>query len=300
LISIAKKITDSSKFQSFITVVILLAGIMVGLETDHDLAKNWAGFLHLGDKIIISIFVFEILIKILSFGSKPWRYFYDGWNIFDFIIVAATFLPMGDGGQYVTILRLLRLLRVLKLVRALPKLQILVSALLKSIPSMGYVSLLLLLQFYIYGVAAVFMFGGNDPIHFKDLPISMISLFRTVTLEGWTDLMYIQMYGCNQFGYEGNEALCVNPSASPVLGAFFFISFVLTGTMIILNLFIGVIMNGMDEAQKENDDLDTLNALGSSDSKKVLLAELDQARKDLEKANLVFEKLGKELNRTKT
>ncbi len=296
--AIAKKIADSAKFQNFITLVILFAGILIGLETNHDFAKEWETLLHSADKIIISIFIAEIIIKMLSFGKKPYLYFFDGWNVFDFFIVAATFLPLGEGGgQYVTILRLLRLLRVLKLVRALPKLQILVSALLKSIPSMGYVSILLLLQFYIYGVASVFMFGANDPIHFGNLAIAMVSLFRVVTLEGWTELMYIQMYGCNQFGYDGNEALCLHPSATPLLGAAFFISFVLSGTMIILNLFIGVIMNGMEEAQKENEDLDLNSSLESGATNQALLAEVAQAKKDLEKANSLLEKLSQQVSR---
>jgi len=153
-------------------------------------------------------------------------------------------------------LRLLRLLRVLKLVKALPKLQMLVNALLRSIPSMGYVSLLLLLLFYIYAVAAVTFFGENDPVHFKDLQTAMLSLFRVVTLEDWTDIMYINMYGCANYGYDGIIEKCTNSNAYPIGAALFFVSFVLLGTMIVLNLFIGVIMTGMDEAKRSMDEDD--------------------------------------------
>ena len=186
-------------------------------------------------------------------GRHWYRYFKDPWNIFDFAIVVACLLPFGGG--FVAVLRLLRVLRVLKLVTALPKLQILVGALLKSIPSMLYVSVLLGLLFYLYAVTATFFFSENDPVHFKTLQLSMLSLFRTVTLEDWTDLMYINMYGCDQYGYDGNEALCTKPNAMPVFASAFFVSFVLSGTMIILNLFIGVIMNGMEEAQAEAEEL---------------------------------------------
>lgn len=191
----------------------------------------------------------EIVVKLVARWPKPQNFFNDPWNVFDFAIVAAAFLPIH--AQYVTVLRLLRLLRVLRLVRALPQLRILVTALLKSIPSMFYVGMFLFLLFYIYAVAAVFLFSANDPIHFRDLPQAFISLFRAVTLEDWTDLMYIQTYGCNGYGYDGNEALCTAPTAYPVLSPLFFISFVMIGTMIVLNLFIGVIMNGMDEAREE-------------------------------------------------
>ena len=150
-------------------------------------------------------------------------------------------------------LRLARLLRVLRLLRTVHKLQILVGALLRSIPSMAYVGLLLALLFYAYGGAATFLFSANDPVHFGSLQISMLSLFRIVTLEGWTELLYIQMYGCERYGYDGMAELCTQSSAQPLMAVAFFISFVLLGTMIVLNLFIGVILNGMTEAQAERE-----------------------------------------------
>ena len=254
-----KVVAASPKFHNFITIVILLAGVLVGLETYPSIMAKYGDTMHVLDQAVLWIFVAEIVVKMGAEGKKPWRYFQDPWNVFDFTIVAACFMPVD--AQYVTVLRLARLLRVLKLVRALPKLQLLVSALLKSIPSMAYVSLLLMLLFYVYGVAAVFIFGDNDPVHFRNLQIAMVSLFRCVTLEDWTDVMYIQMFGCDQYGYDGNEHLCTNPNAMPVVGAFFFVSFVLVGTMIILNLFIGVIMNGMDEAQSEAAELDAIERL---------------------------------------
>ena len=182
---------------------------------------------------------------------RPWRFFKDGWNVFDFVIVAACFLPIH--AEYATVLRVLRLLRVLKLVHALPRLQILVNALLKSIPSMGYVSVFLVLHFYVYAVAGVFMFGANDPGHFANLPIALLTLFTVVTMEGWADVMYIQMHGCGAF--EELAKTCTTSTAQPLLAPFFFITFILLGTMIILNLFIGVIMNGMNEAQEEAEKL---------------------------------------------
>ncbi|MEM7084630.1 MAG: ion transporter [Bacteroidota bacterium] len=254
MVQLCKKIAEAKWFQNFITFAIIIAGILVGIATYSEFSEKYHTILEIANKIILWVFVAEVIIKMVAEGKKPWRYFNDGWNVFDFIIVAAAFLPFG--GSSVAVLRLLRLLRVLKLVKALPKLQLLVSALLKSIPSMGYVSILLLLLFYIYAVAAVFFFGDNDPIHFDNLQLSMLSLFRVVTLEDWTDVMYINMYGCENYGYDGNMNLCTNSSASPIGAAIFFVSFVLLGTMIILNLFIGVIMNGMDEARDEANELE--------------------------------------------
>jgi len=203
----------------------------------------------------LGIFVIEAVIKILAEGNRPQNYFKNPWNVFDFIIVVACLLGpvIHLGADFLPVLRLARILRVLRLVSAIPKLQLLVSCLLRSLPSMFYVSILLFLLFYIYGTMAVFLFAENDPIHFRNLQTSILSLFRVVTLEDWTDVMYINMYGSENYGYSSNDLAKWSPisSASPLGGALFFVSFVLIGTMIVLNLVIGVIMNSMDESNAE-------------------------------------------------
>lgn len=251
MVEFCKKIVDSKWFQSFIIFIILAAGIIVGLETYPSLMQTHGDFLHLLDHIVLYIFVLEIILKIAAKGSKPWEYFYDGWNVFDFIIVAVCFLPIG--GAYIAVLRLARILRVFRLVSALPKLQILVGALLKSIPSMSYVGILLFLLFYIYAVIGTFMFGQNDPVHFGSLQVSMMTLFKTITLEGWIDFMNIQVYGSDVYGYEQFQHIARVSSAHPIAAPIYFLSFILLGTMIMLNLFIGVIINGMEETNKEEE-----------------------------------------------
>lgn len=244
-----RRIVEAPWFANTITVVILLAAVLVGLETYPALHARYHLAMTIGDQLILGVFILEIVLKVGAEGRRPWRYFADSWNIFDFLIVVACLLPFS--GSAVTVLRLLRLLRVLKLVRALPKLQILVSALLKSIPSMAYVGIMLGLLFYVYAVAGVFFFSQNDPLHFGTLPIAALTLFRVVTLEGWTEILYINMYGCNRIGYDAMPEACTHPEAMPLLATAYFVSFVLVGTMVVLNLFIGVIMNGMDEAQAD-------------------------------------------------
>ncbi len=255
MVALCKKIAQSKWFQNFIISVIILAGIMVGIQTYGEKVDQWTPIIDVIDWIILIIFTVEVFIKITAEGNQPQNYFKDTWNLFDFFIVVACFAGpfLGDNAEFLPVLRLIRILRVFKLVTALPELQLIVGALLRSIPSMAYISLLLGLLFYIYGAMAVFLFGPNDPIHFENLQTAILSLFRVITLEDWTDIMYINMYGCDNYGYEGNEALCTNSYASPVLASFFFVSFVLIGTMIVLNLFIGVIMNGMDEMKAETE-----------------------------------------------
>lgn len=256
MVQLFRSIAESHRFQNLVTAVILIAGVIVGLETSPEIIGRIGGPLHFIDKVILAIFTIEAVTKIGAEGRRPWRYFCDPWNVFDFLIVAVCYMPVA--GQYVAVLRLARLLRVLKLVRALPKLQVLVGALLKSIPSMGYVALLLSLLFYVYSVAGVFIFGQNDPRHFGSLPIAMVSLFRLVTGDAWTDVMYINMFGCERFGYQDFASMCTHSTAHPTFGAIFFISFMLLGSMVILNLFIGVIMGGMEEARAENVEADRM------------------------------------------
>ena len=248
-------LANSDYFNRFIVATILLAGVVVGAQTYTNFAQENAQILTFLDRLILIIFTLEASIKILGQGKNPFNYFKNPWNVFDFLIVVACLLEpfLNLGGAFLPVLRLARILRVLRLVTAIPKLQLLVTCLLKSLPSMFYVSILLFLLFYIYGAMAVFLFGENDPIHFRNLQTSILSLFRVVTLEDWTDVMYINMYGSNEYGYTAYDLAKWNPtsSGSPLLGAVFFVSFVLIGTMIVLNLVIGVIMNSMDESNAE-------------------------------------------------
>lgn len=246
------RLVKSDRFNNFIIWVIIAASVLVGVETYGEFADANRGILSILDALILTIFVVEIVLKILAEGSRPWRFFLDPWNVFDFVIVAATLLPVG--GEYMAVLRLARILRVLRvsrLVTRLPKLQLIVAALLRSIPAMGYVAALLLLIFYIFAVIAVFIYGENDPVHFGSLQIAMVSLFRAVTFEDWTDLMYINMYGCANYGYDGMMELCTNSKASPVGGALFFIGFILVAGLIMINFFIGVVLTSMDEVTGE-------------------------------------------------
>ncbi|MDG1324263.1 MAG: ion transporter [Opitutales bacterium] len=250
-----KSIVNSKFFQWVILVTIILAGVVVGIQTFKEFAMEHAIVLHTLDSIILGVFVIEAVIKILAEGNSPQNYFKNPWNIFDFSIVVACLLGpvIHFGADFLPVLRLARILRVLRLVSAVPKLQLLVSCLLRSLPSMFYVSILLFLLFYIYGTMAVFLYAENDPIHFRNLQTSILSLFRIVTLEDWTDVMYINMYGSENYGYNSNDLDKWTPisSASPLGAALFFVSFVLIGTMIVLNLVIGVIMNSMEESNAE-------------------------------------------------
>lgn len=229
--NLGKVINDSFWFRKLSLSIILLAGLLVGLETNAQWVKNNSEWLNLVNQAILIFFVFELIIRISAYGKCPWFFFKEGWNNFDFIVVVLCLLPAS--GPFAAVLRLIRILRILRVISALPKLQLLTGALLKSFSSMGYVGLLLSLVCYIYGVAGVHLFSVYDPEHFGSLSLALLTLFRVITLDNWSDIFLIV------------------EAQSPWAAILYFITFILLGTMIMLNLVIGVIMNSMSDMHAE-------------------------------------------------
>lgn len=227
--NIFAKVVRKTGFQRFIIATIVASAILVGLETYPQLHNQYLGTFKIIDYIIQGIFTVEIILRILAYGKNPLAFFKNSNNVLDFLITALFYVPFG--GAYASVFRLIRIIRIFRLVTALPNLQILVGALIKSIPSMGWISLLLLIAMYVYAVLGSFLFGATDPEHFGNLGLSLLTLFQIITLEGWTEIMKQQGDG--------------------IIPVLYFISFILIGTMIILNLFIGVVINGFDEVKKE-------------------------------------------------
>jgi voltage-gated sodium channel len=246
-----RQIARAPWFVRTIIVVILLTGATVGLETypiaqaGGPLATATAWVQTIG----ISIFVVELAIRIGAYGRHPWRFFRKGWNVFDFAVVGLSILPFE--GEYFIVLRLLRTLRLFS---AVPGLQVLVSALVRGIPALGFVGLLLLLHFYIYAVIGTFLFGDNDPLRFGSLHNTMLTLFQVLTLEGWNDIMATEYFG-SDIGYDDSwkdvaGATFRHSRGLPLFAAGYFVSFILIGTMIVLNLVTGVIIRSIEEAHE--------------------------------------------------
>lgn len=234
LSELARRLVESWSFRVAIITVIIVAGILAGVETSAEIVAQHEALLNTLDRAVLAIFVVEIVLKLSSHGRRPLDYFRDGWNVFDFAIVTLCVLPVG--GPFAAVLRLARTLRLLRLVTALPKLQLLVGALIKSLSSMGYVALLLGLVFYIYAVTGVHLFGQASPAYFGNLKVALLALFQMITLDDWRTM------------YDSAQA------AAPVAATPYFVSFILLGTMIMLNLFIGIVMNSMSEMHLELDE----------------------------------------------
>ncbi|MCX5652068.1 MAG: ion transporter [Planctomycetota bacterium] len=239
----ADGVVSSRRFQGAVLGSIVLGGVIVGLETIPAVHDAVGPLLRAIDMAIIAIFVIEAALKITAAGAKPMRYFGDPWNLFDFAITIVCVLPLD--GQFAQVLRLARVARSLRLIKALPRLQLIVGALLRSLPSFGWITLLLFILLYVYSVMGVALFGRNDPERFGTLWSSMLTMFGILTLEGWVDIMREQMGGIPPA--DGGEALHRAPIAAPV----FFVSFILSGTMVFLNLLVGVIVNSLSEGAAE-------------------------------------------------
>lgn len=252
--AILKRIVGSTVFNRLVLGAILLAAILIGVETfpEFDPSAPLGIAIQAAQDAILWLFVIEAILKIGAHGRRPWDYFKDPWNVFDFVIVLICFLPLDT--NYVAIFRMARVLRALRLVSALPQLQLLVTALLRSVPSLTYVGTLLSLHFYVYAVVGTFLFRENDPLHFGNLWNTSLTLFQVLTMEGWPEYLRIQMYGSELFYSQEQIELAGNAreaTAWPLVAPIYFISFILVGTMIVMNLFTGVIVQGLEDAEQE-------------------------------------------------
>jgi len=254
-------------FTTTITCTILAAGVVVGVQTETNSSTPLLDAL---DGIILAIFTIEVVVKVMAEGDRPLRYLYDAWNRFDLFIVGACFifmLPfMPDVGSMLAMLRLLRLLRVLKLVKALPQLRVIIEALISGFGSITFVTIMLFLLFYLFANIGIIFFGTNDPMHFGNLQLAMVSLFVISTMDDWTDIMYTNMLGCDHWGYEfGSSSLgfdskshnylnCTKPHARGWIAALYMVVFIVLGSLVMLNLFIGIVATAMEEAKHDQQE----------------------------------------------
>lgn len=230
MIGFCKRIAASAVFHDLIIIVILVNAVVLGLETSQHIMQSAGGSIQAINWAVQAIFVLEIVVRILAHWPRPLSFFRGGWNLFDFLVVAAAFLPVNGG--FATVGRLLRLLRVTRVVSAFPQLRLIISTMLLSIPSMGHVVLLLSLLLYVYGIAGFYLFRDVDPQHWGSLGTSLLSLFQVVTLEGWADMQRV--------------ILPHKPWAWV-----FFASFIVVAVFVVINLFIAVVINNLEKAKEE-------------------------------------------------
>ena len=220
---------DSPFTQNFIIAVIVVNAITLGMETSKTLMASAGGLIIAIDRICLTIFTIEIAAKLFARGPS---FFRSGWNIFDFSVVAISYVPDAGG---LSVLRALRILRVLRLVSAMPRLRRVIEGFLSAVPGMASVFGLMALIFYIASVIATKLFGDNFPEWFGTLGRSAYSLFQIMTLESWS--MGIV-----------RPVMEVYPYAWV-----FFVPFILVTTFAVVNLVVGLIVNSMQDAHAEEE-----------------------------------------------
>jgi voltage-gated sodium channel len=222
------RVVESSWFDPLMLAIIALNAVTLGLETYDSIDAAIGRELHLANDVILGLFVVELVLRMAAFADRPRDFFRSGWNVFDFVVIAASFVP--GVRENATLLRLARLLRIVRAVRLLPDLRVLTVAVGRSIPGVASLAAITLLLVYVYGMVGWVIFHESDPANFEDIGQSMVTMFVLLTLENLP--VYIER------GQELSDWTLL-----------FYVSYVLVASFLIFNLFIGIVINSMEEAR---------------------------------------------------
>ena len=221
MIAWLRTIDEDPRTERVIMFLIIINAVILGLETNKNVMASHGWLLEILDHVILAVFVIEILARMLVHRGA---FFRDPWSVFDFIVIGISLAPATES---FTVLRALRILRALRLISAVPTLRRVVAGLLASLPGMGAIVFLIGLIYYVFAVLGTKLFGADNPNLFGTLGDSLWTLFTVMTLEGWT-----------------------NDVAKPVMEKHpyawvFLVLFIVVTTFMVLNLFIGVVVNAM-------------------------------------------------------
>jgi voltage-gated sodium channel len=222
-----RKIVDDPRTERVVMGLIIVNAVILGLETNRSLTPEFRHTLEVLDYIILGVFVIEIGARIVVHRLA---FFRDPWSLFDFIVVGIALVP---ATETFSVLRTLRVLRVLRLITVVPALRRVVAGLLASLPGMGSIVLLIGLLYYVFAIMANKLYGDEFPNLFGSLASSLFTLFTVMTLEGWVDGVVKPIMEKHPYAWA------------------FFIPFIIMTTFMVLNLFIGVVVNAMQSAHAQ-------------------------------------------------
>ncbi|XP_055854990.1 sodium channel protein para isoform X49 [Episyrphus balteatus] len=219
----------------FITLCIVVNTMFMALD-HHDMNKEMEKILKSGNYFFTATFAIEATMKLCAMSPK--YYFQEGWNIFDFIIVALSLLELGlEGVQGLSVLRSFRLLRVFKLAKSWPTLNLLISIMGRTMGALGNLTFVLCIIIFIFAVMGMQLFGKNYHDHkdrfpdgdlprwnFTDFMHSFMIVFRVLCGE-WIESMWDCMYV--------GDVSCIP----------FFLATVVIGNLVVLNLFLALLLS---------------------------------------------------------
>ena len=248
---------ESPRIQNLIMAVIVLNAVSLGLETSTGITADYGAALLAFDTFALIVFCAEIGAKLIH---RDIRFFKDGWNVFDFVVVAIALVPAS--GPF-AVLRALRILRALRLLTVVPAMRRVVGALISALPGMGSVFSIIFLVFYVAAVLATNFFGATFPEWFGSIGKSLYSLFQIMTLESWS--MGIV-----------RPVMVIHPLAWA-----FFVPFIMITTFAIVNLFIGIIVDAMQSQHTEEQDVLQAGNEELLAGEKAILAEIRSLREEV-------------------
>jgi voltage-gated sodium channel len=224
------RLRNNKIFELFVVSIIILSAVLIGAKT-YEVSATFITLIKWLDFLVTLIFLFEISIRFIAEENKK-RFFHNAWNVFDTLIVVVSLIPIQDS-EMALIGRLVRIFRVLRMISIIPELRMLLNSLLRALPQLGYVLLLMFIIFYIYAAVGSTFFAKINPDLWGDIAISLLTLFRVMTFEDWTDVMY--------------ETMDVYP-----LSWIFYLTFIFLTAFAFLNMVIGIVVNVLeDEHAKE-------------------------------------------------
>ncbi|MES9993268.1 MAG: ion transporter [Candidatus Thiodiazotropha sp.] len=262
-----EQLRSNKLFETFVILVIVISALMIGAKT-YPIPPATVQLLRILDVGITLFFLVEIIIRMVAEKSLK-SFFSKGWNIFDFLIVTASLIPVDDS-EAALLGRLLRIFRVLRLVSIIPELRILMNAFVTAIPRMGYVSLLMFIIFYIYAAMGSMFFSEINRELWGNITIAMLTLFRVATFEDWTDVMY--------------ETMEVYP-----LSWSFYLSFIFIVAFVFLNMMIGIVLETL---QREHEQFSRDNGEGEAGE----VHRIDARTQEMEQRLIRMEEMLKQLN----
>jgi voltage-gated sodium channel len=232
-----QRLVDSTAFNNTIIAVIVANAVVLGLQTYPGIVDRYGRTLDVLNGVFLAVFVVELTLRIASYGRRPQDFFRNGWNVFDFVVIGAAFVP--GVRESSTLLRLARIARVVRVVRLLPDVRVLFVGVIRSLPPLVSMALLTTVILFVYGMIGWLLFSDELPDEWGNIGDAMLTMFILLTLENFPAYM--------------DRGMEVHPWSW-----IFFVSFVLVAAFIVLNVLIGIVLNSMEEAR----ELERRRALG--------------------------------------
>lgn len=251
------KLRHNRAFEFFVIAVIIISALEIGAKT-YELSPTALAVTKYMDIFITLFFLFEITVRFIAEENKK-DFFKSGWNVFDTLVVVISLIPINES-EMALLARLIRIFRVLRMISIIPELRVLINSLMIALPRLGYVVLLMFIIFYIYAAVGSYLFADINPVLWGNIAISMLTLFRVMTFEDWTDIQY--------------ETMDVYP-----MSWIFYMTFIFFTAFAFLNMVIGIVVGVMEEEHSKERNLGQPTLLELQEQIAALSQQIDKLTK---------------------